>query len=231
MKLGIISSRILIRRALAVFLASTGAALVVMEGSNLCECFEEVKRAQSEILIVDLCGGGLKELPDLAPLGPHPKVVLLLDDVDGKICDRAFELGVWGCLSTRQSPETFRRVIGAAARGERCRPEPIADSSSGEFAPRENLAQDAPLELTPREWEVLGLIAHGFRNKEISSRLVISEETAKSHVKSIYRKLKIKRRSEAMLRYFDYVHRLGDKGGFEDLSQVGIPSHTGPNDI
>lgn len=229
MKLGIISSRILIRRALAAFLASTGSALVVMEGSDLCECFEEVNRSRAEILIVDLCGRGLKELPDLRPLGPIPRVVLLVDEIDSEVCERAFELGVWGCLTMRQSPETFRSILGAAARGERWIPEPVADVHSGEFAPKENPAQDFPSDLTPREWEVLGLIAHGFRNKEISSRLAISEETAKSHIKSIYRKLKIRRRSEAMLRYFDYVHRFRNKAGFENLSQTGILSPVGPD--
>lgn len=222
MKLGIISSRILIRRALWAFLASTGAALVVMEGNNLCDCFEEVKRSQTEILIVDLCGRSLKELPDLGPLGPVPKVVLLLDEVGGEVYKRAFELGVWGCLSTREGPETFQRVIGAVARGERWMPDPIGNGSS-----KESPVHFAPLDLTPREWEVLGLIAQGFRNKEISSHLAISEETAKSHVKSIYRKLKIKSRSEAMLRYFDYVHRFGDKEGAADLSQPDSPSHSG----
>ena len=225
MKLGIISSRILIRRALAAFLASTGAAFVVMEGTDLHVCLDEVKRSQAEILIVDLCGRDLKELPDLTPLGLVPKVVLLLDDVDNDVFAHAFQLGVWGCLTMRQSPDAFRNILGAAARGERWMPEPVADGVSGELNLKDHPAQDLALELTPREWEVLGLIAHGFRNKEISSRLAISEETAKSHVKSIYRKLKIKSRSEAMLRYFDCIRRLGDKGSVDYLSQAGAPSH------
>ena len=225
MKLGIISSRALIRRALSVFLTSTGAALVVMEGSNLRECLDEVKRSQSEILIVDLCGRGLKDLPDLSRLGLALKVVVLLDDddIDSESYARAFELGVWGCLTTRQSPAVLQGVISAVARGERWIPKAVADGVGSEVVAKDNLAVDAPRELTPREWEVLGLIANGFRNKEISSRLTICEETAKSHVKSIYRKLKIKRRSEAMVRYFDYVHRRVD----EDPNQLGRSSSPG----
>lgn len=210
MKLGIISSRVLIRRALSAFLASTGAALVVMEGSNLLECLDEVKRSQSEILIVDLCGRGLNGLPDLRRLGLALKVVVLLDDVDSECYERAFQLGVWGCLTTRQSPAVLQRVIGAAALGKRWIPEAVADGVGSEAVAKDIRAEDVPEELTPREWEVLGLIANGFRNKEISARLTICEETAKSHVKAIYRKLKIKSRSEAMLRYFDYVHRRVD---------------------
>lgn len=223
MKLGIISPRALIRRVLATFLASTGGALVVMEGSSLSESLDEVKRSKPEILIVDMCGRGLEQLPDLSPLGPVPRVVLLLDDVDSAVHACAFQLGVWGCLTMRQSPEAFRNVLGAAARGERWMPEPTAPGTRGEFvlAHKKNTAQDAPAELTPREWEVLGLIASGFRNKEISARLVISEETAKSHAKSIYRKLKIKSRGEAMLRYFDYVRRPVEKGNLGDLGPVG----------
>ncbi len=50
------------------------------------------------------------------------------------------------------------------------------------------------------------LIANGYRIKYISARLIISEETAKSHIKSIYRKLNIKGRRDAIFRYFEFVH-------------------------
>ena len=58
--------------------------------------------------------------------------------------------------------------------------------------------------LTPREWEILALLAGGFRNKEISARLSVSENTIKSHVAAIYRKLRVNTRVGATL-YFQQV--------------------------
>lgn len=51
--------------------------------------------------------------------------------------------------------------------------------------------------LTPREIEILALISRGFRNKDVSEKLAISENTVASHIKSIYQKLAISTRAEA----------------------------------
>jgi two-component system, NarL family, response regulator LiaR len=208
MRVGIISPRVLIRRALATFLASTGTALVVMEGGDLRDCLDEVKRSQAEMLLVDLGGQGLDSLPDLKPLGPAAKVVVLVDDLDSSFYARAFELGIWGCLSTKQSPMIFQMALNCVAQGERWRPQQSVMTGLEE---KHEQIPEAPVELTPREWEVLGLMANGFRNKEISARLNISGETAKSHVKSIYRKLNIKGRRDAIFRYFEFIRLLDKK--------------------
>jgi two-component system, NarL family, response regulator LiaR len=227
MKLGIISPRVLIRRALITFLASTGAALVVMEGNTLRDSLDEVKRSNADMLIIDLCGRGLEALPDLGLLSLVPRVVVLMDDLDSESYARAFRLGIWGCLSTRQSPIVFQEALNSVARGERWMPEPEAN----DIGEKESLIEKVPEELTPREWEVLGLLANGFRNKEISSRLNICEETAKSHVKSIYRKLKIKGRREAIFRYFEFVHSPVGKVAIRNMRLAQGASSIGPRKI
>jgi len=209
MKVGIISPRVLIRRALATFLASTGAAMVVMEGGDLHECLDEIKRSQPEMLLVDLGGQGLESLPNLRSLQIASKVVVLVDHLDSSSYAHAFQLGIWGCLSTRQSPAVFQQALYCVAQGERWMPQQSVIRDLAEEAREQRT--EAPEELTPREWEVLGLLANGFHNKEIASRLNISGETAKSHVKSIYRKLKINGRRDAIFRYFEFVRLLDKK--------------------
>lgn len=209
MKVGIISPRVLIRRALSTFLASTGAALVVMEGGDLSECLDEIRRSRAEMLLVDLGGQKLESLPDLKSLGLTTRVVVLMDDPDSASYARAFQLGIWGCLSTKQSPMVFQKALNCVARGERWMPQ---QSVIKNLMETRGQGSAIPEELTRREWEVLGLLANGFRNKEISARLNISEETAKSHVKSIYRKLKIKGRRDAIFRYFEFIRSM-DKDG------------------
>lgn len=205
MKVGIISPRVLIRRALSTFLASTGAALVVMEGGNLHECRDEIKRSRAEMLIVDLDGQGLESLSDLKRLGIAARVVALMDDLDGASYARAFQIGIWGCLSTKQNPMVLQKALDCVARGERWMPQQSVMKGLVEMR-----GQGAAIaeQLTPREWQVLGLMANGFRNKEIAARLNISDETVKSHAKSIYGKLKIKGRRDAIFRYFEFIRSL-----------------------
>lgn len=205
MKVGIISPRVLIRRALSTFLASTGAALVVMEGGNLQECRDEIRRSRAEMLIVDLDGQGLESVSDLKRLGIAARVVVLMDDLDGTSYARAFQLGIWGCLSTKQSPMALQNALDCVARGERWMPQ---QSVMKDFVEMRGQGAAIPEELTPREWQVLGLMANGFRNKEIAARLSISDETVKSHAKSIYGKLKIKGRRDAIFRYFEFIRSL-----------------------
>ena len=59
--------------------------------------------------------------------------------------------------------------------------------------------------LTPREWKVLGLLASGTRNKEIANRLSVSENTVKTHLYTIYRKINVDCRLAATLYYFQHV--------------------------
>ncbi|HET7213316.1 MAG TPA: response regulator transcription factor, partial [Terriglobia bacterium] len=130
------------------------------------------------------------------------RVVVLMDDLDGTSYARAFQLGIWGCLSTNQSPMFLQKALDCVARGERWMPQQSVMNGLAEM--REQGVTIAE-ELTPREWQVLGLMANGFRNKEIAARLGISDETVKSHAKSIYGKLKIKGRRDAIFRYFEFI--------------------------
>lgn len=215
MKVGIISPRVLIRRALSTLLVTTGSAYVVLERGSIFENLEEIKQSHVDTLIVDVCGPwdveGLSELTRLEKV----KVLILMDDLHRDACARALRLGAWGCLSTKESPSAFQNTLKAVARGERWIPQRATHQITRGLLEKKAPIRKAAEGLTPREWEVLGHLANGFRNKEISDQLSISEETVKSHIKSIYRKLKIKGRRSAILRYFEQIHHSADQEGID----------------
>jgi NarL family two-component system response regulator LiaR len=74
-----------------------------------------------------------------------------------------------------------------------------------QFASPETRSRPAPDELTPRELEVLRLIAQGMSNREIAQALTISEKTVKTHVSNILGKLHLADRTQAAI----YAHRHG----------------------
>jgi len=184
MKIGVISPRVLIRRALSALLASTGVAYVVLETNSIIGNLEEIKRSQPDILIVDACGSlqSIEEISTLPQFGLHHRVLVLMDDLEPEAYMRAFREGAWGCISTRQSPMVLQQALTTIAQGTRWVPQQAANRSTEGFFDRPASTQKTQEELTPREWEVLGLLANGARKKDIANRLTISEETAKSHI-------------------------------------------------
>lgn len=82
----------------------------------------------------------------------------------------------------------------------------------------EALETDDP-RLTAREVEILGLLCEGTQNKIIAHRLELSENTVKAHVRNIYKKLHVTNRTEAVMRYFDGVHRESGKPISSKLSR------------
>jgi len=104
---------------------------------------------------------------------------------------------------------TLVRAIRAVAQGEALLGPSIARRVLEQFsvptppAPAPVAPQLAPElfgELTPRELDVLRLIAQGLRNRDIAERLVISEKTVQNHISNIFAKLQVNDRSQAIVR-------------------------------
>ena len=103
----------------------------------------------------------------------------------------AMQAGAWGCFAADDSPETLLSVLTSVANGRASYP--FVDFS---------LLKDDPFEqLTRRESEVLDALSQGWSNTQISSRLGISENTVKYHLKLIYGKLGVGNRATAIAQY------------------------------
>jgi two-component system NarL family response regulator len=130
---------------------------------------------------------------------PHVGVIFVTMSQEDELVFRGLQAGGRGYLLKDADPETMLRAIRAVAHGESLLGPAIAEKVMRQFAAPP--AQQAPLvdELTPRELEVLTLIAEGMRNKEIAAVLHISEKTVKNHINNIFSKLHLYDRSQAML--------------------------------
>jgi DNA-binding NarL/FixJ family response regulator len=126
-----------------------------------------------------------------------PAVLLLTDDQDAAA--QLVDLPVWGVLSLDASPEELSAAVRALGEGL-CTGSPALLGSLLERRPALALSDGDPVvdPLTAREREVLQLAAEGLANKQIALSLGISEHTVKFHLSSLYTKLGVTSRTEAI---------------------------------
>lgn len=159
-----------------------------------------VAQAQPDVLVVEpdrLDGESFEELLELAS-GPAP-VVLLADAPDSGWIAEALRAGIRAVLPTRATPVEIAAAVEAAAAGLAVlNPQDLEDllvTPASAPAAMPALPGEA---LSPREVEVLRLMADGLSNKQIAWRLSISEHTVKFHVASILSKFHAASRTDAV---------------------------------
>ena len=112
---------------------------------------------------------------------------------------QAAQLGFAGLVPREVTPRAFERTINAAVRGEFAFPRSALNALLGAFlhvAPREGDRAASGATLTPRQGQIVELIAQGATDREIAGALRISQSTAHKHVQNALRRLKAKTRSQ-----------------------------------
>ncbi len=177
------------------------AAMLAEAGGFEVEPVEELPLSAPELSGTDVilvADEGLLEeaAPTLAADGSA--VILLSEDWYAAARLRSLPPRGWGVLPPDASPDELEAAVSAAARGLVVLPAPLADEMLD--LPEVREFEAAPEPLTARESEVLGLLARGLSNKMVARELRISEHTVKFHISSLYVKLGVGNRAEAVSR-------------------------------
>jgi DNA-binding NarL/FixJ family response regulator len=176
---------------------------VVGEASMAAPGIEIVLERKPDVVLMDLNMpgmSGIEATQRLATAAPHTRIVVLSVVADERNVVEALRAGAFGYLPKDAPIAQIVEAIHAAARGESL----IAPRVAGYLvqrlrrAPIEEVADAA--DLTPRELEILELMARGMGNIEIGKALHLSQHTVKNHVSSVLRKLQVKNRSQAAVR-------------------------------
>jgi DNA-binding NarL/FixJ family response regulator len=129
---------------------------------------------------------------------PSLKVVMLTAFADAELLFDAMQAGAVGYLLKHTPPTELVATLRRIAQGEHVLTPNLASRFLREFQARQSSVPRVTLpELSPREEEVLRLLATGETNRQIAKRLFVAEETIKSHVASIFRKLEVSDRTRA----------------------------------
>lgn len=187
----------------AVLTKSTAVTVVAVSSADTLADDIETFEPQVVLIATDAREGLSAATASRISLSPDaesrtPAFVLLVDEPSVAGAADALRSGVRSVLHSDATPDEIIAALEAAAAGLVTLPRDIAaDLVSAARAPaRQPLALTQPL--TPREVEVLGMLAEGLANKNIAARLGISEHTVKTHVASILTKLDAFSRAEAV---------------------------------
>jgi DNA-binding NarL/FixJ family response regulator len=205
-----------VREGLATLLGLLPGIEVVGAAGDGDEAVELVDRLRPDVVLMDLrmprCDG-VQATRRIRERGSPTQVVVLTTYTDDRSVLDALRAGARGFLTKDAGADEIRRAIAAVVDGEAAIDPAVqrhvvnAVATTAATALREPNTVLPDL-LTPREAEVLALIAEGLSNAEIAVRLVVSEATVKSHINHAFTKTGVRDRAQAVT--YAYRHQLAD---------------------
>ncbi len=167
---------------------------LVARCTNGSEALRAVESLRPDVLILDVRMpqmDGIELLRKMQERQVSTKVVLLTASLDDARLLEAFRLGACGLVLKESAPRLLVQSVRQVANGEQSWNGKAIAGALRLVLQREQAVAGASSTLTPRELEVTRMVATGLRNKEIATRLEITEGTVKFHLHSIYEKLQI----------------------------------------
>jgi DNA-binding NarL/FixJ family response regulator len=203
----IVDDQAMVRQGFGALLAAQSDIAVVGDAADGDEAPELVRRLAPDIVLMDVRMpkvDGLEATRRIlrAPGLKHPKVIMLTTfDLDDYVYE-ALRAGASGFLLKDAPAEDLVRAVRVVAAGDALLAPSVTRTLIADYAkrPAQNREHPARLrDLTPRESEVLKLIAKGMSNGEIAESLVLAEQTVKTHVSRILTKLDLRDRAQAVV--------------------------------
>jgi DNA-binding NarL/FixJ family response regulator len=203
----------LVRESLATLvglLEGVDLVATASDGEQACALAAE---HEPQVVLMDLRMprmDGIEATRRLRESHPGTRVIALTTYADDESVLGALRAGARGYLTKDSSAEDIREAILAVAAGDAALDpsvqQTVLTALSDETAASPSAADGLPDGLTPREAEVLGLIADGLTNAQIAEHLVVSPATVKSHINHLFAKAGIRDRAQAVR--YAYSHGL-----------------------
>lgn len=186
-----------VRQGLRMFLELDADLKVVGEARDGNEAVRRTRELEPDVVLMDLLMPGMDGIAATTVIRremPDTEVIALTSVLEDEKVYSAIRAGAIGYLLKDTEADELCRAIKAAAAGQ----VQLSPAAAARLM-RQVRAPEAPDELTPREMEVLRLLAEGLANKEIARDLSIGEKTVKTHVSNILSKLGVLSRTQAAL--------------------------------
>ena len=199
----------MMREGLKQILELESDMAVVAQAANGEEAVRLAKEKKPDIILMDINMPGMNGVQAIKELKQGTdayKVIVLTIHEDREYLFKTLQVGADGYVLKDAEPSVLIEAIRSVHKGQSFIQPNMTRELVREFN-RVTLYEKEKYEenkLTPREIEVIGLIAEGMINKEIAKTLYISEKTVKNHVASIFRKLNVSDRTQAAIYAFKH---------------------------
>lgn len=175
---------------------------VVASCAGADEALAAARQHQPDVVLLDLRMPQRSGLDLLAVLGrelPAVRSIVLTAAITQDQVVEALKRGASGIVLKESPPEQLIECVRSVSRGEQFFDSDMVTQATRAAATGSGTVPDGTAALTPRELEIVRMVAQGLRNRVIGERLVISESTVKVHLHNIYEKLGIEGRLELVL--------------------------------
>ena len=187
---------------------------VIGEASNGADVVHRVLELRPDILLLDVAmpprdgmkvsrRGGLDALHDLNGATPNTKTILFTAEVEAPEIVEAIQLGARGVLMKSAATQLLIESIGTVMAGAYWVGTHSVQNPVSYLQSQILEAEKRKFELTPREIEIVSVVADGLSNKEIAQTLKIADDTVKHHISNIFDKLGVSTRLELALFAFN----------------------------
>jgi DNA-binding NarL/FixJ family response regulator len=201
--IAIVEDNRVIRESLVEFVESDPEFRCVCACATAEEALKVIPKQQPEIVLMDIQLpnlSGIECTAQLKQLLPSLHIIMVTVYEDTERIFKALRAGACGYLLKRCTPEELIAAIREVRQGGAPMSREIARKVIVSF--QEPVTAAAEVEdLSPREREILELLATGFPNKEIAGRLGLSDGTVRWHLRHVYNKLHVRSRTEAALKF------------------------------
>jgi len=197
--IALVDDHTMIREGLKQLLELDGDIKVVGQAGDGTQCLEMLDKSNIDVILLDInmpIMNGLEVLKIMRERKNNMKVIVLTIHNEVEYLLKAVDIGINGYMLKDSGSDELKKAIFAVYNGEVYIQPKLSPMLNSKLITR-NEDEKKIDDLTRREFEVLKLLAEGMFNKEIASKLNISERTVKNHVSNIFKKISVADRTQA----------------------------------